>query len=92
MELVNSYMLYVSTSDTSIRLINNTISSPTGPIKINFSNKIFGYLPEWGIYDLAYMPSLIPANKLTHILYSFLAANPTQEDYNILAANYHFPI
>ncbi|KDQ10640.1 carbohydrate-binding module family 5 protein [Botryobasidium botryosum FD-172 SS1] len=35
------------------------------------------YFTNWGIYGRAYFPQQIPANKLTHILYSFADTNPS---------------
>merc|ERR1711988_1030956 len=32
---------------------------------------IFGYFAQWGIYGRNYQPTEIPANKMTHLLYSF---------------------
>jgi chitinase len=32
---------------------------------------IFGYFTQWGIYGRNYQPTEIPANKMTHLLYSF---------------------
>jgi chitinase len=56
------------------------------------NKKVFGYFPEWGIYGRNYQVENIPVNKLTHVMYSFMVPNPSQADYNILAANYQFPI
>jgi hypothetical protein len=55
------------------------------------NKKVFGYFGEWDIYQRSYNVEDIPANQLTHICYAFMLPNPSQADYNTLAANYLFP-
>jgi chitinase len=37
------------------------------------------YYPEWGIYGRNFQPADIPANQLTHVIYSFLNLTPAGE-------------
>ena len=41
----------------------------------NFSKRIVGYFVQWGIYARDYEPADIPADKLTHVNYAFLAVD-----------------
>jgi chitinase len=63
----------------------------TTPPPTTTTKKVIGYFTEWSIYQRQYSVSLIPASKLTHVLYAFMLPNPNQDDYNLLAANYAFP-
>jgi chitinase len=37
------------------------------------------YYPEWGVYGRNFQPADIPANELTHVIYSFLNLTPSGE-------------
>jgi chitinase len=53
---------------------------------------VFGYYPEWAIYDRKYRISDIDGSKITHLMYAFMVPNPNLEDYNKLKKNYAYPI
>lgn len=53
-------------------------AGPTAPCPAQaatFSKRIVGYFVQWGIYSRDYEPADIPADKLTHVNYAFLAAD-----------------
>lgn len=40
-----------------------------------YSKRIIGYFVQWAVYARGYEPADIPADKLTHVNYAFLAVN-----------------
>ncbi|KAH6899223.1 chitinase [Coprinopsis sp. MPI-PUGE-AT-0042] len=49
----------------------------TVPGNMTHGKKSVGYFVNWGIYGRKYLPQYIPANDLTHILYSFAKIDPS---------------
>ena len=41
---------------------------------------VFGYYPEWAIYQKKFKISDIDGDKITHLLYAFMLLNPSKED------------
>jgi GH18 family chitinase len=85
--------------DAPITIIGPQLASSSppaaniSPISVNQSaKKIFGYFPEWGIYSKEFTVDKIPAEKITHLMYAFMVAQPSKADYDLLKANYAFPI
>ncbi|WP_428563916.1 MAG: glycoside hydrolase family 18 protein [Solidesulfovibrio sp. DCME] len=48
--------------------------TPSAPAA-TFSKRIIGYFVQWAVYARDYEPADIPADKLTHVNYAFLAVN-----------------
>lgn len=66
---------------------------PPPPPPFSGPGAIAGYLTEWQIYrkqpyDLL---TMLP-QEVKRVMYAFMGANPSQEDYNVLKANYEFPM
>ena len=53
--------------------------------------KVIGYFAQWDLYDRNYSVSMIPASKLTHLMYCFCLPNPSRADYDLLVANRRTP-
>ena len=64
---------------------------PVPPTIPTTRKKVFSYYTSWSIYQRQYDVSLIPVDKITHIMYAFMFPNPSVEDYNMLKANMSFP-
>ena len=92
----SSSNLKISTTNPNIIIDSGTPTptptpGPTTGLKPNTTKKLFGYFAEWAIYGREFKPNMIPFQKLTHIMYAFMLANPSQQDYDLLAANSNFP-
>ncbi|KAM5448794.1 Chitinase 4 [Microsporum canis] len=58
------------------RGVVNIASAVPGLQRVRPGLKTVGYFTNWGIYGRNYQPADIPANHLTHILYSFANVRP----------------
>ena len=68
------------------------VSQPKKPEPPTKTNKMrFGYFSEWSIYQREYDVDMIPGHNLSHVMYSFMLANPSQNDYDTLKQNNPFP-
>jgi len=61
--------------------------SPPAPTTKKVTKLYYG---EWSIYNRTFNVSQIRGNLATHVMYAFLLANPSQADYNLMAANTQF--
>ena len=68
------------------------VSTPEEPEEPTKTDKLrFGYFTEWSIYQRQYNVDMIPVHNLSHVMYSFMLANPSQNDFDVLKQNYPFP-
>ena len=66
------------------------IPTPTPTPTPSTKKIVKGYYGEWSIYNRNFPVSSIRGDKLTHILYAFVLANPNQGDYDLMAAHTQF--
>ena len=57
------------------RIVNDDVATPPDPGTLPISRHdrvLAAYFPEWGIYGRNFQVADVPAEKLTHLIYSFL--------------------
>lgn len=58
--------LTIERSEIDVTIVNDDFNPDDGG-----GNRVIGYFAEWGIYGRDYAPMDIPAEDLTHVVYSF---------------------
>ena len=56
------------------------VLSDTESMELVDDKVVFGYYPEWAIYQKKFNVMDIDGDKITHLMYAFMLLNPSQED------------
>lgn len=75
-QLSNAVGAAIAMTSAELVILDNDATDPPPPPGAGGDKKVIGYFPEWGVYSRDYHMTDIPAESMTHIIYSFNTLSP----------------